>query len=98
MVLRYTIHATAAASGSANEAARTALAHPAVARGRCYGRAGDGAAVTDNISIEKFIAITELVAQLTELRVKYCNHLCIENYAPELFEKLLRAAKKGEWT
>jgi hypothetical protein len=34
-------------------------------------------------------AICELVVDLTRLRMEEVPHLCIENYAPELFGKLL---------
>lgn len=34
--------------------------------------------------------IADMTITLTEMRKKSCDHLCIENFAPELFEKLLR--------
>ena len=33
--------------------------------------------------------ICDLTVRLTELRLKGCGHLCIENYAPEVFAKLV---------
>lgn len=33
--------------------------------------------------------ICELTLSLTMLRQKECSHLCIENYAPEVFTKLI---------
>jgi len=35
--------------------------------------------------------IADLTVRLTELRLKGCEHLCVENYAPEVFGKLLYA-------
>lgn len=35
--------------------------------------------------------IADLTHKLTVLRVQNCGHLCIENYAPELFSSLLNA-------
>ena len=33
--------------------------------------------------------ICDLTVRLTELRLKGCDWLCIENYAPEVFAKLM---------
>jgi len=38
----------------------------------------------------------ELVSRLTELRQNECKHLCIENYAPELLEKILKALARAQ--
>ena len=35
--------------------------------------------------------IADLTHKLTVLRLQNCNHLCVENYAPEVFGKLLDA-------
>jgi len=39
------------------------------------------------------LKLTEL--KLTELRQKECLYLCIENFAPELFAKLLDEMRKS---
>lgn len=41
------------------------------------------------MEIEALRQICELTVRLTELRQAECKHLSIENYAPELFYKLL---------
>ena len=33
--------------------------------------------------------LCDLTVRLTELRLKGCGYLCIENYAPEVFAKLM---------
>jgi hypothetical protein len=38
---------------------------------------------------EQLKAICDLTIKLTELRLKDCAHLCIENFAPELFAQLI---------
>jgi len=45
----------------------------------------------DNIYIDKdsLKEICKATVRLTELRQNECKHLCIENYSPELFGKLL---------
>ena len=35
--------------------------------------------------------IADLTAKLTEIRAAHCNHLSIENFAPDLFNSLLAA-------
>lgn len=45
----------------------------------------------EKMTTEQFTAICDLTVRLTELRLKGCGHLCIENYAPELLAKLLGA-------
>jgi hypothetical protein len=35
--------------------------------------------------------LADLTHKLTVLRLQNCGHLCIENYAPEVFGKLLDA-------
>lgn len=35
-------------------------------------------------------AICEMTVELTKLRQNGCKHLCIENFAPELFRMLLQ--------
>lgn len=45
----------------------------------------DGLAVTT----DELREVCELVVRLTELRQNECKHLCVENFAPELFHKLL---------
>jgi hypothetical protein len=35
-------------------------------------------------------ALVDLIVRLTELRQSKCEHLCIENFAPELLGKCLR--------
>jgi hypothetical protein len=42
-----------------------------------------------DITSDEIRAICELTAQLTEMRQKGCQHLCIENFAPKLFHGLL---------
>lgn len=49
-----------------------------------------GAGVSPEI-LQKLI---DLVRALTEQKLKYCNHLCIDNFASELLEKLLCAVAK----
>jgi len=48
------------------------------------------------MDIEELKIIADLTFRLTELRQRECGHLCIENFAPELFEKLLRTLKENE--
>ena len=40
--------------------------------------------------IEEFIALCDLTAKLTDLKVKQIPGLCIENFAPELLKKLIK--------
>ena len=52
-----------------------------------------------SIDIEELREICELTYHLTELRQKECKHLAIENFAPDMFFKLLTLLdlyKKGE--
>jgi hypothetical protein len=39
--------------------------------------------------------LSEMAVELTRLRQNECKHLCIENYTPEVFEKLIRAVRNG---
>lgn len=41
------------------------------------------------MTIDEFKAICDLTVRLTELRQRHCNHLCIENFAPELLQDLM---------
>jgi hypothetical protein len=43
------------------------------------------------MSTEELKAICDLTNSLTRMRWEECRHLCIENFAPELFGKLLWA-------
>lgn len=52
--------------------------------------------VSEPISLEKFRILVDVTVHFTKLRLQECPHLCVENYAPELLEKLLRAARNGE--
>jgi hypothetical protein len=38
----------------------------------------------------------DLVHRLTVLRQNECKHLCIENYAPALLEKILKALARAQ--
>jgi hypothetical protein len=39
--------------------------------------------------------IADLTAKLTEMRLRNCGHLCIENLGPEIFGKLLDVYRNG---
>lgn len=41
-------------------------------------------------------SICHLTVELTKLRQLDCKHLCIENFAPELFGKLIREFQSAE--
>lgn len=41
--------------------------------------------------------IGEMTVELTRLRQNECKHLAVENIAPEIFEKLVRALRQGLW-
>jgi hypothetical protein len=41
------------------------------------------------MEIEALRHICDMTVRLTELRQAECKHLCIENYAPEIFHRLL---------
>ncbi len=41
------------------------------------------------IEIDELKEICRLTVQLTELRQNECKHLCIENFAPDLFSSLI---------
>ncbi len=43
------------------------------------------------LSEGEFRNISELTFKLTELRWRSCNHLCIENFAPGVFQDLLES-------
>ena len=43
------------------------------------------------MTVNDLAMICSLTIDLTRLRQNECKHLCIENFAPELFERLLRA-------
>lgn len=45
------------------------------------------------MTTEDFKEVCGLVVRLTEMRMKDCPQLCIENYAPELLAKLLAACR-----
>ena len=47
------------------------------------------------MSAEELRVIADLTVRLTELRLKGCAHLCVENYAPEVFAKLVYAMQVG---
>ena len=51
-----------------------------------------------SLTKEELDSICELTVKLTELRQNECGHLCIENFAPDLFYQLystLLSAKEG---
>lgn len=50
----------------------------------------------DIINSESVKAITQLVRELTELRLRNSPALCIENFAPELFGRLLLVYQEPE--
>lgn len=41
-------------------------------------------------------SICRLTVELTKLRQNECKHLCIENFAPELFGRLIRELDNAE--
>lgn len=43
------------------------------------------------LSVEELKQVCALTVKLTELRQRDCPHLCIENFAPEVFAKLCAA-------
>lgn len=45
------------------------------------------------MSIERFEleVLADMTVRLTKLRQDHCNHLCVENVAPEIFHNLLMA-------
>ncbi len=45
--------------------------------------------VENKMDVEQLKEICSLTVRLTELRQKECGHLAIENFAPELFAKLI---------
>ena len=45
------------------------------------------------MTADDFREVCVLTVRLTELRLKDCPHLCIENYAPELLAKLIGACR-----
>ena len=51
------------------------------------GRVGDN--LNSLVSLDELRLVSDLTIDLTRLRQEHCKHLCIENYAPELFHKLL---------
>ncbi len=42
-----------------------------------------------DLNVNDIQYISDMVIKLTELRWKGCNHLCIENFAPDLFHRLM---------
>ena len=44
---------------------------------------------TGLVSCDELREICDLTIRLTELRQRECKHLCVENYAPEVFLLLL---------
>jgi hypothetical protein len=44
----------------------------------------------EKVTQEELSVITAAVVSLTAIRQKGCEHLCVENFAPELFRKLLQ--------
>lgn len=46
------------------------------------------------MNIEELKEICKLTVELTRLKQNECAHLCIENVAPEIFEKLMRAHRE----
>jgi len=38
--------------------------------------------------------LCDLTVALTEIRARYCNNLCVENFAPELLIKLIQDYEK----
>ena len=47
--------------------------------------------MSNELTSDKLKHLCDLVSNLTEIRVKHCNHLAIENFAPELLESLINA-------
>ena len=43
-----------------------------------------------NITNEELKIICDTVVELTKIRQAGCNHLCVENFASECMDKLLR--------
>ena len=51
-----------------------------------------------DVTVDELRIICDATVRLTELRQRGCEHLCIENVAPEIMRKLLftlRSHKKG---
>ena len=48
------------------------------------------------LTLEGFELLCKLTVDLTAMRQKECKHLCIENFGPELLEKLIIAVEKAE--
>lgn len=46
------------------------------------------------ITPEHLRAIGDLTARITELKLQQCPHLCVDNFAASLFERLLATATK----
>lgn len=44
------------------------------------------------MNIDELKELCKLTLELTKLRQKECPHLCIENFAPDLLEGLIRAS------
>ena len=42
-----------------------------------------------NLDRGQLEVLADMTVRLTELRLRNCGHLCIENVAPEIFGKLL---------
>ena len=43
------------------------------------------------MSVEMVKAFLDAVVLLTKIRQQGCNHLCVENFAPECLENMLKA-------
>ena len=46
----------------------------------------------EDIEAYKLKLVFDLTLDLTKIKQKYCNHLCVENFAEETLSKLLSAA------
>ncbi len=47
------------------------------------------------MNADELRVLCDAVVRLTELRLKECGHLCIENFAPELLAKMIGATNSG---
>lgn len=50
----------------------------------------------DHLSADKLHELCMLTAELTRQKLCICEHLCIENFAPELLGNLIRAHAKNQ--
>lgn len=53
--------------------------------------------MSEIVSPDQLRVIAELTEKLTALAQNECKHLCIENYSPQLFARLVRAYRAGAW-